>query len=309
MKPAQLSSKQLTLTAAFAAQAAYAQIDLDFSPGVADGQTQQAIHIDNDADTFFSAGDYFYIDNVGFDSLANTYIDARISILDTNSEIMGVEGTNNDSLKILLNSREGSLQNAFVTFNLSFWESDGIVGSLDDSANNAYSIDNITFQAFDIDRSTLQYSDIFGYSDANAPTSTTLAADTLLEQTGFENTETYAVPENYTTYALQKDEEGNYLGEGGVTPNSPMSEQEDFAVNLEYDDFHEGNFIWGITGERSNSAGKRGMWLSGSSDPVVDIVAPATPTPTVYAFTALAAGLYFKNRRNSPTNLRKALQS
>ena len=273
----------------------HAQIDLDFSPGVADGLDQQATFIDNDTDTEITVGDFFYFDNVGFDAATNTYIDARVSIVDANTEINNVWATADDSLAI--NIKGNDLKNPYVMFNLSFWESDGILGNLDSSAANAYTIDNLLLQSFDIDRAGSGFSDLFGYSNDNTPTRTILAADTLLDQEGFGDTENYPVPDNITTFSLQQNEDGSFVGKS-IKPGAPMEVQEDYAVTMEYDNFQEGNFIWGITGENSGSPNSRGMSLNGSSTPIVDIVAPATPTPTFYAFSALFAGLYFKNRRN-----------
>lgn len=271
----------------------HAQIDLDFSSGVADGKHQFPHHVDADGSRSFTAGDSFYFDNVGTDFATGMTIDAQVKILETNTQIENVWGNNHDSMAILLGKWGDNVGNPYVTYNLSFWQSDGVLNSVNTSVGNEYTINNLTMQVSDIDSYRGgDFSDIFGYQTAtNSPDSVTLAADTKLEQKGFDSFQEIPVETTkFTTFALQPDSnqaDGKlYDDHANITTNAANDILEDYTVNLTYDQFHEGDFIWGFTGKTSPSTYRRGVGMNGSETLPVQVT-PSAPTPSVYALSMI----------------------
>ena len=281
----------------------YAQSNFytDFSSGVPEGDSSFATHIDNDGNGIKSIGDDFFFDDVGFNHNTGSWVDAKFTVIDTNTTIKSVIGTGEGSLKFNIIDHSSKTNNPYAVFELSLWNSDGVLGSINSNVGNEATVTNLTLQAYDIDKwGSHNFSDIFGYqSSTSSPVSSVLSANTQLEQQGFSNAQPGSVTEQFTNFALAQDSDSSdgekFDDHIAISDTAPNEILQQYAVNLEYDSFHEGTFIWGVTGSDSSKTQNRGLLLSGSSPLPADI-APGAPNPPAFALMIFAALMALKEK-------------
>lgn len=174
---------------------------------------------------------------------------------------------------------------AYVSFNL----------RVIDTNENAFAVtDTVIVQVYDIDQDTTgnDFSDTFGVISSETVNGVMLNDPTNLAV----STLTYDSTE-YEVATLAAGESTNYLVTGNVDNSTTAPGQEQHTASVVYSQIGTDGveFLWGITG---TSGSRRGLFLSATNPPLVEVNAPGVPEPaSSVLWLGLACGLFGLQRR------------
>ena len=174
---------------------------------------------------------------------------------------------------------------AYVSFNLRFI----------DGAGDAFAVnDTVIVQVYDIDQDTSgnDFSDTFGVVSSETVNGVNLNDPSNLEVStlNYDSTE-------YEVATLTSGEGTNYLATGNVDNSTTASGQEQHTASVIYSGIGTDGIelLWGITG---TSASRRGLFLSATNPPLVDVNTPGVPEPASTALLlGFACGIFGLQRR------------